>query len=83
MLSSALCADSLYRKGLRRSTVPEARDPSAFRQEQGVKPTIAKANKGASLRANLKAMISKDSQLKSVVEEEDAHDVKENAMMIS
>ena len=48
-----------------------------------MKPTIAKANKGASLRANLKAMISKDSQLKSVVEEEDAHDVKENAMMIS
>ena len=74
--------DSLYRKGLRRSTVPEARDPSSF----PAKPTIGKATnpsaRGAALKANLKAMISKDvAKLGAVVEEEHdpmMEDVKEN-----
>ena len=62
---------SLYRKGLRCSTVPEARDPTSFPKAA---PSIAKGNaaamRGASLKANLKAMISKDTKLKSVSEDE-------------
>ena len=34
--------DSLYRKGLRRSTVPEARDPSSFRGEQVSRTIISR-----------------------------------------
>ena len=67
--------DSLYRKGLRRSTIPEARDPSSFPAAAGgVKPTIAKsgnAARGAALKANLKAMISKDSSMLGAVAEEE------------
>ena len=70
--------DSLYRKGLRRSTVPEARDPTSF---PSAKPSINKGNaRGAALKANLKAMISKDVQLKAVAEEAE-EDLKENAIV--
>ena len=60
--------------------MPEARDPTSF--PRGAQPTIAKNNvRGAALKANLKAMISKDLQLKAVSEEpEDMADAKENAV---
>ena len=72
--------DSLYRKGLRRSTVPEARDPSSFRGEAVKAPISKNAMRGASLRANLKSMISKDMQLKAVAED-DMEEIKENEMI--
>ena len=46
---------SLYRKGLRASTIPEARDPSSFPAKKTIgKP--ASVSRGAALKARLKAL---------------------------
>ena len=67
--------DSRYRKGLRASTIPEARDPSAF----PAKKTIEKSSgvsRGAALKAALKARMT----LGTV--SETAEEGKENAIAI-
>ena len=63
--------NGIYRKGLRTSTIPEERDHTSF-PIAGPKPTISKGNaRGAALKANLKAMISKDSSMLGAVAEEE------------
>ena len=75
--------DSRYRKGLRQSTVPEARDPSSFPKLQGIsKANAANANKGSALRAALKATIAQASKL-APVSESHSTEVKENTNTIA
>ena len=74
--------DSLYRKGLRQSTIPSQRDPSSFPKlgaQAGInKPAPSKAAKGAALRAALKSTIAA-----ATIEEDSESEAKENAMEVS
>jgi hypothetical protein len=59
---------SIYRKGLRRSTVPEARDTSSFPAQQGINKRANASTRGAALKAALRATIADAAKLGPVDE---------------
>ena len=72
--------DSRYKRGLRRSTVPEARDPTSFPAAQGINKRGGAA-RGAALKAALKATISGASRgLGAVAESDEPEELKENVV---
>ena len=72
----------VYKKGLRKSTIPEARDPSSFPKPRGAIAKNTFAARGAALKAALKAtMAGGATPLDSVAETAEAKENDAEAMV--